>query len=48
MLGSDVNIIGESTTGAIQLDSDVEGIWYPVQQGGNTGWMYEDRLDFED
>jgi len=46
ILGSEVNVIGDSATGEIQFNNDLQGIWYPVQQGGNTGWVYEGRLDF--
>ena len=47
MTGSDVNIIGEAITGSIQLDSDLQGTWYPIQQGGTTGWVYEGRLNID-
>lgn len=47
MVGSNVNIIGEAMTGSIQFDNELQGTWYPIQQGGTTGWVYEDRLDFD-
>jgi hypothetical protein len=46
MAGSDIKIIGNATSGVIQLDSQLEGLWYPAQQGGTTGWLYEGRLSF--
>lgn len=43
---SQVNIIGDAIIGNIQLDTDLQGTWFPVQQGGTTGWVYEGRLNF--
>lgn len=44
--GTQVAITGDPVTGFIQLDTDLEGDWYPIQVGGTTGWIYEGRLTF--
>lgn len=44
--GTHVNITGNPQEGFIQLDSDLTGNWYPVQIGGNIGWIYEGRINF--
>lgn len=44
MAGLNIYITGEPVTGNIQLDTDLQGTWYPVQFGGNAGWMYKSRI----
>lgn len=44
--GTTISIIGDPQEGFIQRDSDQTGIWYPVQIGGNVGWIYEGHIDF--
>ncbi len=45
-IGTVINIIGNAQIGFLQYDTDLTGNWYPVQIGGNLGWLYEGRIDF--
>lgn len=45
---SEVNVIGQPVEGIIHQDTGALGIWYPVQQGGTTGWVYGERLEIID
>lgn len=48
LTGSEINIIGQPVEGTIRQDSGESGVWYPVQQGGTTGWVFAERLEIID
>lgn len=42
--GVQINITGDPVEGVIRENPNVNGIWYPVQEGGTTGWVFAERL----
>jgi len=40
-------ITGDAVQGNIQLDSDLQGTWYPVQFGATVGWAYANGLTLD-
>lgn len=44
--GAKIKITGGAQIGFIQLESDLQGAWYPVTYGETTGWVYEGRINF--
>jgi hypothetical protein len=44
---AELAVIGGPITGHIQLSTNTTGVWYQVRYGTITGWMWEDRLQFQ-
>jgi hypothetical protein len=45
MSGGDyIKITGEAVEGVIRAEPVLQGMWYPVQLGGTTGWVSAERL----
>ena len=44
--GSTATIVSGPVTGTIELDSELEGWWYQVEQGTVSGWVWAARLRF--
>ena len=46
-LNNSVDIVGGPVTGRIRFDDETPGVWYQVDVNGILGWVWQDRLRFE-